>query len=263
MPDLLLPPASPRFSPHAAVAAVLSGAAAALIFGLGLTAGRATAVKPPGPAERCSLPAGIDVAALAPDQRERVVDRAVLCVDHERGALSATGYHAAVAALARRQVAAIAAIAVAAPPPVMMWASSVRSSSSQYGEDDWGARQMLGAPDASPTGADSTRAWASAAADAGIETVELGFAEPRRLSAFEVVESFNPGAITRIEALLDDGRTVLVEQRAAAAAGASSVRHRASFACTERPVIAVRVTLDSAAVSGWNEIDAVGGQPCR
>jgi hypothetical protein len=40
------------------------------------------------------------------------------------------------------------------------------------------------------------------------------------------------------------------------------VRRRVEFACTDKAVVGVRVTIDSHEVPGWNEIDAIGGRPC-
>ena len=45
--------------------------------------------------------------------------------------------------------------------------------------------------------------------------------------------------------------------------GHRAIAQRIDFECTAERVIAVRVTLDSKAVAGWNEIDAVGLIPCQ
>lgn len=261
MPDHVLAPIDRKLPARAALGTILGGAAA-LAFSLGLMTGRWVTVAEPGPAQRCALPAGIAFDSLGAPQRERVVDRVMLCVDHERGALSGAEYRAAVAALAVRPAVDLDVITVTAAPPAPVWASSVRSVSSQYGEDDWSAGQLLGPPDVQPAGQDSVKAWASLEADAAVETVEVGFGAGRRMSAVDVVESLTPGAISRIELVFEGGRTALVEQRAAAPGDATSAVHRVSFACTDEPVVGVRVTLDSAAVPGWNEIDAIGAQPC-
>ena len=260
MPDHVLAPIDRKLPARAALGTILGGAAA-LVFGLGLVTGRWMAVAEPGPARRCALPAGIALDSLGAPQRERVVDRVMLCVDHERGALSGAEYRAALAALAARPALEVPVVTETAAAPATVWASSVRSVSSQYGEEDWSARQMLGPPDA-PSGQDSVKAWASLEADAAVETVEVGFGAGHRMSAVEVIESVSPGAISRVELVFEGGRTALVEQRAAAPTEATSAVHRVSFACTDEPVVGVRVTLDSASVQGWNEIDAIGGQPC-
>lgn len=266
MPDHVLAPIERKLPARAALGTLLGGAAA-LVFSLGLMTGRWITVAEPGPAQRCALPAGIALDSLGAPQRERVVDRVMLCVDHERGALSGPEYRAAVAALAARPAVVEVPVvtetaATTTVVPASVWASSVRSMSSQYGEDGWSARQVLGPPDVLPAGQDSEKAWASAEADADREMIEVGFGAGVRMSAVEVIESLAPGAISRVELIFADGRTALVEQREAGPIEPYQAVHRVSFACTDQPVVGVRVTLDSASVPGWNEIDAIGAQPC-
>lgn len=267
MPDHVLAPIDRKLPARAALGSILGGAAA-LLFGVGLVTGRWITVAEPGPAGRCALPAGIALDSLGAAQRERVVDRVMLCVDHERGALSSAEYRAAVVALAERPLPDLSAVdltvtaAETTAVPASVWASSVRGVSSQYGEDDWSARQVLGPPDVLPGGQDSTRAWASAEADAEREMIEVGFGAGLRMSAVDVVESLAPGAISRVELIFADGRATTVEQRQASPIEPHEAVHRVSFACTDLPVVGVRVTLDSASVPGWNEIDAIGARPC-
>jgi hypothetical protein len=241
-----------------AVVALMAGAAT-LVFAAGLLAGRSLPGEPVGGAvgavHPCALPPGIHLEALSAAERDRVAERVMACGDLERGRITAAEYRAWLAAphLPPPGVEPPAA-------PEMVWASSVREVSSQYGEDGWSATKALGPPDATPDGSDSPEAWASLEADAKVELIEVGLAGQRRLSGLEIVESHNPGAVSRVELLLAGGGRVLVHQSAAAAQ--DSTRRRIEFACTAQPVVGVRVTLDSAAVSGWNEIDAIGGQPC-
>jgi hypothetical protein len=218
--------------------------AAALVMAVGLLAGRALAP------DRCGLPAGIEFRALGADERDRVAQRAVACADLEAGRITADEYRAALAALDRRPP--------EPPPPEIVWASSVNAMSSQYTTDSWSASKALGPPDAMPSGQDSANAWASLEADAGIEFLEVGFAGQHRMSGIDVIESFNPGAVTRVELLLAGGGRAVRE-----AGPSSSSTRRIEFACTDQAVVGVRVTLDSGAVAGWNEIDAIGGRPCR
>ncbi len=145
--------------------------------------------------------------------------------------------------------------------PDSEWASSVLGFSSQYSTDSWSAAQVLGPPDALPGGADSPNAWASTEADSRTEFLEVAFAGRHRMSAIEVVESYNPGAVSRVELILADGSRSVVHDAPAAAAQGQQHR-RIDFACTDQPVAGVRVTLDPAAVPDWNEIDAIGGRPC-
>jgi hypothetical protein len=236
----------------------LFASAAALIFAAGLFAVRSLSGEPIRSSDPCALPAGIDVRALGASERDRVAERAMMCTDLEHGRISAAEYRARLVALDRRT-------AESPPAPVaeVVWASSVRDVSTQYTADSWSARQALGPPDALPGGEDSASAWASLDADSeAAEFLEVGFSGGHRMSGVDILESFNPGAVSRVELLLAGGQRMLVHQAAAAPQQQAQLRRRIDFACTEQAVIGVRVTLDSDAVPGWNEIDAIGGRPC-
>ena len=253
-----MPDPTPRLTPQGRVSAprgattALLAGAAALFLAAGLLAGRAL---DGDTADRCSPPPGIELRALSPGARDRLAERAMSCADLERGRITAAEYRAVLGALARRP-------ASLRPSPDLVWASSVRAVSSQYSADSWSASQALGPPDAFPAGADSPQAWASTDADSGAEFLELDFAGQHRMSGIEVVESFNPGALARVELILAGGERALVHDGRAEVRPQSASRRRVEFDCTEQPVVGVRITLDSHQVSGWNEIDAVGGVPC-
>jgi hypothetical protein len=238
---------------RAAIGALLAGAGA-LLFAAGLMTGRSLADEPTS-VDSCALPLGIEFGALGSAERERIAERAMLCKDLEGGRISPAQYSAGLAALARKPV-------PAAPPPEVVWAKDVRAVSSQYGTTDWSASRALGAPDALPPGQDSVNAWATAGADDGVEYIEVGFDGQHRMRALDLVESFNPGAVSRVELLLANGERIAVQQAIAPVRPESLFRRRVEFACTSDAVVGVRVTLDSAAVPGWNEIDAIGGVPC-
>ena len=130
-------------------------------------------------------------------------------------------------------------------------------ASSQYGEEDSSALQATGASN-TPSAGDYPTAWASQDADAGIETLELTYEVPVRPSALAIFESYNPGAITTIEAYDSENDEWVVIYEGEAAATEETYR---IFAPELTPVgfitNQIRLTLDSAAVPGWNEIDAV------
>lgn len=143
------------------------------------------------------------------------------------------------------------------PDLTTQWAASARASS-EYRATDYSAGQATGAPNVSRHG-DNARAWASKAADAGEEWLELTFAEPVRAQGVRVVQSFNPGAIIRIEVSAEAGAATTVWT-----GPDSTVYPRGeigvlavTFPPTAQPVARVKVVLDTKSVSGWNEIDAV------
>jgi beta-lactamase regulating signal transducer with metallopeptidase domain len=122
----------------------------------------------------------------------------------------------------------------------------------------WGPEQATGPPN-SPQGADSASAWASAAEDSGEEWLELTYKQPVEAVALLVYENFNPGAVTRAT-ITDAERPGLSYtwsgQQPARRDGAQGVTLISLD--VRLKTNQVRLTLDSAAVPGWNEIDAVG-----
>ncbi len=139
---------------------------------------------------------------------------------------------------------------------VEQWAVSAEASS-QYSDDSWSAQQMVGEPD-TPEPGDTGTAWAAATPDLQIETLLLTYAQAVVPTGIEIYESYNPGAVTRIE-LLDPASDewVVVWEGLADTAGEeiavfSPALVPADFAATQ-----VRLTVDEPALPGWNEIDAV------
>jgi hypothetical protein len=136
------------------------------------------------------------------------------------------------------------------------WATDA-TASSQYGEEAYSALQATG-PSDTPSAGDYDTAWASQDPDGGVETLELFFEVPVHPAGVAIVESYNPGAITTIEAydIENDAWVVIYEGEAGPVAEAYRV-----FVPEVTPVEFVtdqiRLTLDTAAVEGWNEIDAV------
>jgi hypothetical protein len=150
------------------------------------------------------------------------------------------------------------AIAAARPSDLSsQWAASARASS-EYRATDYSAGQATGAPNVSRHG-DNARAWAPKTADTGEEWLELTFAEPVRAAGVRVIQSFNPGAITRIEVSNEAGAAMTVwtgPDPTVYLRGEIGVLSIA-FPPTAQPVARVKVVLDTKLVSGWNEIDAV------
>jgi hypothetical protein len=150
---------------------------------------------------------------------------------------------------------------VVAPPASPQWASTVRSFSSQYSATSWSAQQALGAPDVYPRSGDEAGAWASREADGTTEHIELGFAQPQRMRALEIYETFNPGAITEVELITEQGAHLVVPRHELVRTGGAA-RSTFGTTCTRERIAAVRITVASSNVAGWNEIDAVGMLPC-
>ena len=146
-------------------------------------------------------------------------------------------------------------------PPQTQWASLVRDFSTEYSTSSWSAQQALGAPDVYPRSGDIAGAWASREPDAKSEFIELGFARPMRMRALEIYETFNPGAIASVELITEQGTRIEPRQEFARTGGAA--RSTFGTGCTADRIVAVRITVASGKVAGWNEIDAVGMLPCQ
>lgn len=131
------------------------------------------------------------------------------------------------------------------------------TASSQFGEEDYSPLQATG-PSDTPTAGDQVTAWASLDANGGVETLELTFEVPVKPSGLAIFESFNPGAITTIEAY--DGENDAWVAIYEGEAGPTEEAYR-TFIPEITPVdfvtTQIRLTLDTSAVEGWNEIDAV------
>ena len=152
--------------------------------------------------------------------------------------------------------------------PTLQWAATLLDASSQYTATSWSAAQVLGAPDVYPRAGDDVGAWATLTADGGRETLEVGFDRPAPIDAVHVLETYNPGAVSRVEALAPDGRTVLLFDRTlepvrgVRAPEAGAAIRVVAGPCTPFPVERLRVTLDSHLAPGWNELDAIGVHAC-
>lgn len=130
-------------------------------------------------------------------------------------------------------------------------------ASSQYGDADYSALQATGFNDTT-WGADLPTAWAALEADAGIETLELYYEFPVVPHALAIYETYNPGAVVAVEVydIASDAWVTVWEGEAAATEEAARI-FEPELAPVDFKTDAVRLTVDTAAVSGWNEIDAV------
>jgi hypothetical protein len=138
----------------------------------------------------------------------------------------------------------------------------VRGVSSQYSATSWSAQAVLGPPDVYPASGDNARAWASLTADGAPEWIEVAFAQPTSISAVDIFETYNPGAIQTVHLITTSGQDIVARSGRNGLAAAGSQDTKIAVGCTQEPIAAVRVELDSQAVPGWNELDAIGVLPC-
>jgi hypothetical protein len=128
----------------------------------------------------------------------------------------------------------------------------------------WGVDEATGPPDTQGYG-DITTAWASKTPDGQREWLMLEFAEVAPV-AVHVYETYNPGAVDKITRVNVIGQEQVIWQ-GADPTPASSPGGVSKFAVSGVPKTQrIKVYLNSPAVPGWNEIDAVAlidaaGQP--
>jgi hypothetical protein len=106
--------------------------------------------------------------------------------------------------------------------------------------------------------ADDPNAWATSSSDGGVQSIELAYDLPVIPLKVHIVESYNGGAVVRVEAW-DPGAESWVELWTGT--DPTPVDALATFSPDLVPVgfatDRIRLTLDTDAVSGFNEIDAV------
>lgn len=143
----------------------------------------------------------------------------------------------------------------------VVWASALVDHSSEYSSTRNAASDVLGPPDVFPQSGDRDGAWASATTDGGEEWVTVRFPSPVRAASIVWLETFNPGAVSRIDDVSDGVATTLWS--GAMPAPAEGVSGPELNLLTPRVITAVRLVLDTRRVAGWNEIDAIGLIPAR
>ncbi len=142
------------------------------------------------------------------------------------------------------------------------FATRVLDFSSQYGATSWSAEQSLFAPNVFPNYGDNSKAWASATADGQREYLHLGFDILTRIKAVRIFETFNPGAIDTIYGKnAATGSWVVLYKKDARVEAPASREWRVDFNPTDFKINEIRLAINSPAVPGWNEIDAVAIVP--
>jgi hypothetical protein len=123
---------------------------------------------------------------------------------------------------------------------------------------NWGPEQATGAPDTWPQMGDIVTAWASRTPDGQQEWLLLEYPRPVVPKEVHVYETFNPGAVVRVTAFDLTGKEIELWKgndptAAGSGKGISKIPCKGKFKTCR-----IKVYIDSPAVGGWNEIDAVG-----
>jgi hypothetical protein len=123
---------------------------------------------------------------------------------------------------------------------------------------NWGTEQATGKPDTWPNQGDITTAWASQTADGQQEWLMLEYARPVNLKEVHIYETFNPGAVYRVTAFDLTGREIEVWKGKDPTAPGSGKGISKITSKKKVKTNRIKIYIDSPAVQGWNEIDAVG-----
>jgi len=140
------------------------------------------------------------------------------------------------------------------------WAAALIDRSSEYSNARNAAGDALGAPDVFPRGGDVDGAWAPLATDGGYEWITVRFAAPVRAASIVWVETFNPGAVMRVDDLSDPSAPTALWTGTTGSPGVPAAVAEVTLPAP-RVISAVRVVLDTRRVTGWNELDAIGLVP--
>jgi hypothetical protein len=132
--------------------------------------------------------------------------------------------------------------------------AALEHTAKRPGGPSWSPGQAAGAPNTETHG-DFSTAWASQQPDGGKEWLRLKYETPVEVSEVNIHETYNPGAVSKVSAVLPDG-----SQRVLWEGTGSSEEGIIERAVKVPPGIRsdqILVELDTARVPGWNEIDAV------
>lgn len=137
---------------------------------------------------------------------------------------------------------------------IRQWASTAFASS-EYGSDDWSAMQATGFPDVPGCG-DFEQSWA-ASSSMGVEWIELGYQIPVNPTQVNIVITYNPIFVSKVELLDTNGSYHQVYEFEASEYPECPTTFTIDVTETGFQAIGVRITIDQTNAAGWVEIDAV------
>jgi hypothetical protein len=136
-----------------------------------------------------------------------------------------------------------------------------RPAVSSHGPDgqllqrSWGPEQVIGPPNTHAAG-DIPTAWAPLLSRGGRdEWLQVNYDRAVDISEIHVRETYNPGAIAKLAAVMPDGQEVVIWEGATPPTEAPADTGFAAPAGLQAQ--SVKIYLDRTRVPGWNEIDAV------
>lgn len=117
----------------------------------------------------------------------------------------------------------------------------------------WGTEQVVGPPDTVRPG-DAPTAWAPLKANGGEEWLAVGFDNAVDVAEIRIRETYNPGAISKVSAVVNNAQVVLWE---GVAAPGTTPRDFVIPVPEGVPSDTVLIQFDTTRVDSWSEVDAV------
>lgn len=139
----------------------------------------------------------------------------------------------------------------------VLYAAKVEDFSSEFSFELYSAQQILGEPNALPTGGDSPFSW-SPKRQTGRQFITVSFAEDIEIEQVAIGECFNPGAVHKVFALEASGMEHLLNEYSPRPIRQDSrLLHLILEERTSYKVHAIRLELDCEKVPGFNSIDFI------
>ena len=139
---------------------------------------------------------------------------------------------------------------------IHQWAAAATASDEYSSFSQWSAESAVGPPDVAMYG-DSQFAWTPKLEDGTTDWLDLRYAQAVIPSGLRIVESADPGFVTRVEAYhTAQGAWITLWEGADTTPTGATGAFAPPLARSDVAVDRIRVTIDTN-VPGWNEIDAV------
>lgn len=122
-------------------------------------------------------------------------------------------------------------------------------------EKPYQAIQTISDPDAGVTGKDSPRAWCPAEENSGEQWLMLDYGEVHRASGIQIHAAWNGGSAVRVLAIADDDHERVLWSGMPPGKDGDPIQ-KIDWG-EPQDARRIKIIFDTAAVPGWNEIDAV------
>ncbi len=138
------------------------------------------------------------------------------------------------------------------------WAHQITSFSSQFGEKEFAATQVLKKPNAMPQGGKNSCAWLPEKQNSSSQYIEVAFNDPIQIKQVAIFENVNPGSIKMVSLINERGKAIKVFKTQPKEVKGPTRILRVMVDITTYKVHGVKVVMDCSAVVGPNQIDAIG-----